>query len=180
MTFAEAPARARRLVQSGDTIVSTVRTYLRAVWPVQGETGDLIVSTGFAVLSPGPRLDCRYLGWVAQSDPVIEEIVARSVGVSYPAINGSEIGDIPVQGETVPEIKETVQRAYAGIEQAMAKRKIHFIAWCDGREETQKLDPRGKYYNPETIYGPTARYTASILQELEAWDSPRQFWERAY
>ncbi len=26
-----------------------------------------------------------------------------------------EIGDIPVQGETVPEIKETVQRAYAGI-----------------------------------------------------------------
>jgi type I restriction enzyme S subunit len=108
MTLAEAPSRARRLVQSGDTIVSTVRTYLRAVWPVQGETDDLIVSTGFAVLSPGSRLDARYLGWVAQSDPVIEEIVARSVGVSYPAINGSEIGDIAVP---IPSL--SAQRAIA-------------------------------------------------------------------
>ena len=122
MTFAEAPARARRLVQPGDTIVSTVRTYLRAVWPVQGETGDLIVSTGFAVLSPGPRLDARYLGWVAQSDPVIEEVVARSVGVSYPAINGSEIGDIPVP---IPSL--SAQRAIADYLDAETARIDRFV-----------------------------------------------------
>ena len=33
MSFSDAPSRARRLVRQGDTIVSTVRTYLRAVWP---------------------------------------------------------------------------------------------------------------------------------------------------
>lgn len=108
MTFREAPSRARRLVRPGDTIISTVRTYLRAVWPVAGPTGDLVVSTGFAVLSPRSSIDPRFLGWLAQSDAVIEEIVARSVGVGYPAINAAEIGDIEV---VVPELRE--QRAIA-------------------------------------------------------------------
>ena len=102
MAFTEAPSRARRLVRSGDAIVSTVRTYLRAVWPVKGDTDDMVVSTGFAVLTPRPGLDARYLGWIAQSDLVIDEIVARSVGVSYPAINGLEIGDVAVPVPPVP------------------------------------------------------------------------------
>ncbi len=102
MAFADAPSRARRLVRSGDTIVSTVRTYLGAVWPVKGDTDDMVVSTGFAVLTPRRGLDARYLGWIAQSDLVIDEIVARSVGVSYPAINGLEIGDVAVPVPPVP------------------------------------------------------------------------------
>jgi type I restriction enzyme S subunit len=53
-------------------------------------------------------LDSRYLGWVVQSDLVIEEIVARSVGVSYPGINGPEIGDISIP---VPPVRE--QRSIA-------------------------------------------------------------------
>ena len=68
----------------------------------------MVVSTGFAVLSPRSDLDARYLGWTAQSDVVIEEVVARSVGVSYPAINGLEIGDVAVP---VPPI--AVQRSIA-------------------------------------------------------------------
>jgi type I restriction enzyme S subunit len=108
VTFAEAPSRARRIVKAGDTIISTVRTYLRAVWPVNSPTENLIVSTGFAVLTPRPGMDPRYLGWLAESDVVVESVVARSVGVSYPAINASEIGDIPVQ---IPPIQ--TQRAIA-------------------------------------------------------------------
>lgn len=108
MRFAEAPSRARRLVRPGDTLVSTVRTYLRAVWPVAGPSDDLVASTGFAVLSPRDRLDPRFLGWLAQSDPFIEEIVARSVGVSYPAINGLEVGELRV---VVPDLAS--QRAIA-------------------------------------------------------------------
>jgi len=109
MTFGEAPSRARRLVSAGDTIVSTVRTYLRAVWAVQEPCGDLVVSTGFAVVSPGPLIDPRYLSWALQSNIFIDEVVARSVGVSYPAISPSDLGDILIP---VPEIAE--QRAIAG------------------------------------------------------------------
>jgi type I restriction enzyme S subunit len=106
-SFADAPSRARRLVQIGDTIVSTVRTYLRAVWPVSGDADDLVVSTGFAVLTP-KHVDPRFLGWWAQGSPFIEAVVSRSVGVSYPAINASEVGDLYM---SVPPLDE--QRAIA-------------------------------------------------------------------
>jgi type I restriction enzyme S subunit len=96
LTFGEAPSRARRLVREGDTIVSTVRTYLRAVLPIEQPELDLVVSTGFAVLRPRAAIHARYFAWAVQSDGFIEEVVSRSVGVSYPAINASEIGDIRV------------------------------------------------------------------------------------
>ena len=107
MRFGVAPSRARRLVKDGDTIVSTVRTYLRAVWPIQGDTDDLVVSTGFAVLTP-TDVDPRYFSWWVLSDVFIEEVVACSVGVSYPAINASELGSLGVR---VPPLGE--QRAIA-------------------------------------------------------------------
>lgn len=107
LRFGDAPSRARRIVKLGDTIVSTVRTYLRAVWPVFGDADQLVVSTGFAVLTPH-RIDARFLSWWARSDPFIEEVVARSVGVSYPAINAVDLGGLPVR---VPQPGE--QRAIA-------------------------------------------------------------------
>jgi len=107
MRFEDAPSRARRLVRDSDTIVSTVRTYLRAVWPVQGDTTDLIASTGFAVLSPR-EIDPGYFSWWIRSDVFIEEVVARSVGVSYPAINALDLGELRVR---VPSHEE--QRAIA-------------------------------------------------------------------
>lgn len=69
MRFGDAPSRARRLVAEGDTIVSTVRTYLRAVWPVRGAESNLVVSTGFATLTPSAGVNSRFLGWIAQSAP---------------------------------------------------------------------------------------------------------------
>lgn len=94
--FANAPSRARRLPVHGDTIVSTVRTYLRAIAYVETPPPDTVCSTGFAVITPGPTLDDRYLGWWLRSDYIIDEICARSVGVSYPAVNAWELGSLPV------------------------------------------------------------------------------------
>ncbi|MGI8794453.1 MAG: restriction endonuclease subunit S [Acidimicrobiales bacterium] len=105
--FEDAPSRARRLLREGDTIVSTVRTYLRAVWPVDGPTDDLVASTGFAVLTPR-GIDSSYFSWWVQSDVFIEEVMARSAGVSYPAINALELGELMVR---VPSLMD--QRAIA-------------------------------------------------------------------
>ena len=102
MRFGDAPSRARRLVKSGDTIISTVRTYLRAVWPVSGSVDDVVVSTGFAVLTP-IDIEPRYFSWWVMSDIFIEEVVARSVGVSYPAINPSELSEIRVRRPNINE-----------------------------------------------------------------------------
>jgi len=50
--FEEAPSRARRKVRNGDVIVSTVRTYLKAIAPIKNPEPNLIVSTGFLCCSP--------------------------------------------------------------------------------------------------------------------------------
>lgn len=95
MPFRDAPSRARRIVKLGDTIVSTVRTYLKAIAFVDGNDKGLICSTGFAVLRPGNRIHPRFLFYWTRSNLFVDEICARSTGVSYPAINAHEIGSLP-------------------------------------------------------------------------------------
>jgi type I restriction enzyme, S subunit len=95
ITFGNAPSRARRVVHAGDVIISTVRTYLRAVLPITDAEDGFVVSTGFAVLRPR-MIEPRYAGWLLQSDIVVDEVVARSVGVSYPAISPSDLAGVKV------------------------------------------------------------------------------------
>ncbi len=84
-------------MRRGDTLVSTVRTYLRAVWTVDIDPARLVASTGIAVISPRPAIHPRFMSWYLQSDPFIDKMVARSVGVSYPAINPADLGRLIVQ-----------------------------------------------------------------------------------
>lgn len=64
MIFRDAPSRAKRIVKNGDTIVSTVRTYLKAITQI-GNAENLIVSTGFAVLTPKKKIYHTFfqIGW---------------------------------------------------------------------------------------------------------------------
>lgn len=95
MIFENAPSRARRKVAPGDTIVSTVRTYLRAIAPIPETSEPLIVSTGFAVIRPR-KLSTGFLAYALRESCFVESVVARSTGVSYPAVNASEIGNIEI------------------------------------------------------------------------------------
>ncbi|MGD1148595.1 MAG: restriction endonuclease subunit S [Thermoanaerobaculaceae bacterium] len=95
MAFEDAPSRARRIVRDGDTILSTVRTYLRAIAPIRSPRQNLIVSTGFAVVRPR-KVGAGYLSHALRELGFVDTVVARSVGVSYPALNASEVGTIPI------------------------------------------------------------------------------------
>jgi type I restriction enzyme, S subunit len=95
MVFETAPSRARRVVRDGDTIVSTVRTYLRAIAPIRNPSNNLIVSTGFAVVRPRSAMPA-FLSYALRESSFVETVVARSVGVSYPAVNASEVATIPI------------------------------------------------------------------------------------
>lgn len=97
MTFSEAPSRARRKVKHNSIILSTVRTYLRAIAFVQNPDENLIASTGFAVIDAFENLfDARYLFYQMTSHIVVERVIANSDGVSYPAISSTKLGDIKV------------------------------------------------------------------------------------
>jgi len=93
--FKDAPSRARRLVIDGDVIVSTVRTYLKAIAKIESPKPNLVVSTGFAVIRPR-KIESNYLAHLFFHENLLDEIISRSVGVSYPAINSSEIVCIPI------------------------------------------------------------------------------------
>ncbi|MBU1664082.1 MAG: restriction endonuclease subunit S, partial [Gammaproteobacteria bacterium] len=95
MVFETAPSRARRIVRDGDTILSTVRTYLRAVASIEQPEDNLIVSTGFAVVRPR-SVAPKFLGYCLRSSYFIETVVSRSVGVSYPATNPTDVSCIEV------------------------------------------------------------------------------------
>jgi len=108
MFFEDAPSRARRLVLDGDTIVSTVRTYLKAIAPIHQPEPNLVVSTGFAVVRP-QAVEPSFLAFCLRSGYFVETVVSRSTGVSYPATNSSEVLTISVP---LPERAE--QQAIAG------------------------------------------------------------------
>ncbi len=107
LTFDKAPSRARRLVKHGDVIISTVRTYLRAVAPIVRAQPNLVVSTGFAVIRP-IELENSFAAYVLNTPYFVDRVVADSVGANYPAINASELACLDI---AIPPLVE--QRAIA-------------------------------------------------------------------
>jgi type I restriction enzyme S subunit len=103
--FSEAPSRARRVAEPGDTVVSTVRTYLRAVATVPDSEQELVFSTGFAVLHPRDEVDPRFLSWYLQGDEFVSRVEATSTGVSYPAITATELINLDLQLPPLAEQK---------------------------------------------------------------------------
>ena len=101
--FANAPSRARRVVQKGDVLVSTVRTYLKAIAPVRSPTNNLTASTGFAVIRGGSNAVPDYLAFALRAEGFIGEVISRSVGISYPAINATDLVNIGIPAPPVAE-----------------------------------------------------------------------------
>lgn len=150
MTFEKSPSRARQIVQSGDVIVSTVRTYLRAIAPIVDPPENLIVSTGFAVIRPNSNFDSGFAGYTLRGLHFIESVVARSKGVSYPAINASELVSLEIPLPPLPEqhaIAAFLDRETARLDALVAK-KQRFIELLEEKRQalishavTKGLDP---------------------------------------
>jgi len=103
MSYSNAPSRARRIIKDGDILVSTVRTYLKAIAPVSILYDNYIASTGFAVIRSGKELDSGFTKYALLSNYFIDLVESRSVGVSYPAINASDLVTFSI---ALPSIEE--------------------------------------------------------------------------
>lgn len=127
MLFKDAPSRARRIVKQNDTIVSTVRTYLKAIALIEDQSENLIASTGFAVVSPHNFLDHKFLFHLISSPRIIDRICALSVGVSYPSINSSDLANIevwlPMDKSEQTAIAHYLDRKTAQIDQAISEKE---------------------------------------------------------
>lgn len=126
--FADAPSRARRIVRSGDTLVSTVRTYLKAVWFAEDVNDDLICSTGFAVLTPRQETAPKFVSYLAQSNAFTDRVTAESVGIAYPAIAESRLSSFHVCVPPLPKqiaIVKYLDKATADIDAAIVRARRH-------------------------------------------------------
>lgn len=161
LRFKDAPSRARRVLRKGDTIISTVRTYLRAIWSIADEAVDLIASTGFAVLTPRKGVDPTYLSYVVQSDSFINRVTASSIGIAYPAIAETVLGRFHIalpptvdeQTALVRWIEETSKPLNEGI--AQAEEEISLMRQYRDRliadVVTGQIDVRGWVPGPDDV-----------------------------
>jgi len=86
MSFKSAPSRARRLVRHGDIIWSTVRPNRRSFSLIIDPAEELIVSTGFAVLS-ARSVPWSYLYQATTTEDFTSYLVNHASGAAYPAVN---------------------------------------------------------------------------------------------
>ncbi|WP_373523659.1 restriction endonuclease subunit S [Aquiflexum sp.] len=95
----EAPSRARKIVEKGCVIYSTVRPYLLNIAVVDKEFScEAIASTAFAILNPILGCSEIYLYHVLRSYFFIKYVESCMKGVAYPAINDANllVGLIPI------------------------------------------------------------------------------------
>lgn len=152
MCFVDAPSRARRKASSGDVIISTVRTYLKAVAAVTDEYADCVFSTGFAVLR-ARHLDHSFLRWMVLNELLIQAIEAHSEGLSYPAINASalvKLKSVIPPPEEQAAIAATLDRETARIDALIGKAEQSITLLKERRAAfitaavTGQIDLRGK------------------------------------
>ncbi|HTQ48486.1 MAG TPA: restriction endonuclease subunit S [Polyangiaceae bacterium] len=108
---ADAPSRARKLVQPGTVIYSTVRPYLQNIAVVERAYSPMpIASTAFAVLHPHEGVDARLLFYWLRS-PFFTSVVAQQMkGIAYPAINDASLLNAAVPLPPVAEQHRIVAR----------------------------------------------------------------------
>jgi type I restriction enzyme S subunit len=108
VNFSDSPSRARRIVQDDDVIIATVRTYLKAIAYFEKPEENNIVSTGFAVLTPSKKVLGKYLYYKILSKRFVDLVVANSTGVSYPAINPTQLGNLFLKYPNIEHQKKIV------------------------------------------------------------------------
>jgi type I restriction enzyme S subunit len=95
MPFTDAPGRARRKVQHGDVIWSCVRPNRRSYALLWQPHADILVSTGFAVLTAGD-IPFSYLYFATTSDEFVSYLTNRATGAAYPAVKGRDFEEAPL------------------------------------------------------------------------------------
>ena len=114
---AEAPSRARQVLRVGDTVFSTVRTYLRNIGYVDSSLDGAIGSTGFSVLRPVPGVNSRYLHYYSLTSRFIYGLSEQMRGTSYPAVVDGQVREMEMP--LAPTAEQ--ERIVAAIEEQLSR-----------------------------------------------------------
>lgn len=102
----ELPSRAKRMVSPGDIIISTVRPIQKHYGILERPDQNLLVSTGFTVLTPKKgKVNGHYLYYYLTQEKMTQyfQMIAESSVSSYPSITPDIIGNVEVK---LPSLEE--------------------------------------------------------------------------
>jgi type I restriction enzyme S subunit len=88
------PSRARRKVDVGDIVYSTVRPNQKHYGIIKNPVKNMLASTGFAVLSPKPTVaDNDYIYYYLTQEEIVQKLhaIAEQSTSAYPSIKPSDI-----------------------------------------------------------------------------------------
>ena len=106
----KAPSRAKQIVKEGDTLFSTVRTYLKNIAYVHLEYDNEICSTGFCVIRPKKDvLSSKYIFYYVISDDFVNRVNPLQTGTSYPAVRDDDILKQTIPLVPIDEQEQIVQ-----------------------------------------------------------------------
>ena len=105
----DAPSRARQLVEAGDTVLSTVRTYLKNTALVPDSLLGAIASTGFCVLRPAAGVHPQFIFYRVLDQTFVDELSGLQTGTSYPAVRDSDVRAMSISLPPTAEQHRIVQ-----------------------------------------------------------------------
>ncbi|HHT0551945.1 TPA: restriction endonuclease subunit S [Klebsiella michiganensis] len=87
----DAPSRARKIVQKGTVIYSTVRPYLLNIAIIESAfSPEPIASTAFAIIHPYTAMNANFIYYYLRSPVFINYVESCQTGIAYPAINDKQ------------------------------------------------------------------------------------------
>lgn len=87
----DAPSRARKIVQKGTVIYSTIRPYLLNIAIIESVfSPEPIASTAFAIIHPYTAMNANFIYYYLRSPVFINYVESCQTGVAYPAINDKQ------------------------------------------------------------------------------------------
>jgi len=107
----KAPSRARRIIQNGDVLLSTVRPNLKAFVYLENLPSKALASTGFAVLTAKENVLAKYVFHLLFTDDLQNQMAGRMGKGSYPSINQDDVEQLSIPLPSLEIQKKLVAEA---------------------------------------------------------------------
>ncbi|MBE2281202.1 MAG: restriction endonuclease subunit S [Ignavibacteriaceae bacterium] len=107
----KAPSRAKRLVKANDIIYSTVRPIQKHFGFIKNCNPNMVVSTGFAVISPNNKfVSSKFLYYYLTTEEVVSylDVIAEASTSAYPSLRPEDISSLEIE---LPPIDDQIQIA---------------------------------------------------------------------
>ena len=161
-----APSRAQRLAKRGDIFYQTVRPYQKNNYLFDLPYEDFVFSTGYAQMRP--NVDSYFLLSRIQEEKFTSNVLDRSTGTSYPAINSNDLAQIEIGVPTFPKEQEKIGNFFKQLDNTLAlhQRKLEKTKALKSAYLSEMFPAEGEYEPKRRFAGFTQAWEQCKIGEI--------------